>query len=123
MTIRKRTDHWLIFGRTARIISIFGKGKHCSTSVTNWYICTILKKKNSPETSYIFISAGRGEYLQVNALSELLSGFDRETSILGLPSAVLTIPSSLFVNDNSRAMSSSTFLLFKLNTLHKETVH
>ena len=45
MTIRKRTDRWLIFGRTARIISIFGKGKHCCTSVTNWDICNILKKR------------------------------------------------------------------------------
>ena len=48
---------------------------------------------------------------------------EREISI-----QVLNIPSSLFckrvqVNpDKSRAMSTLTFLLLKLNTLHKETL-
>ena len=77
-------------------------------------------------------------YLQVNALGEWIIGIylheftnnEREISIpheaaeCGIENFEFIVSERVQVNsDNSRATSALTFLLFNLNTLHKETLH
>ena len=71
-------------------------------------------------------------YRLTHSASEL-SGFtnnEREISIpheateCGIENFEFIVSERVQVNsDNSRATSALTFLLFKLNTLHKETLH
>ena len=70
-------------------------------------------------------------YLQVNAVSEwiiviYLYEFTNNEREISIPheAAEFIVSELVQVNpDNSWAMSALTFLLFKLNTLHKETLH
>ena len=69
-------------------------------------------------------------YRLTHSASELSTNNEREISIpheaaeCGIENFEFIVSERVQVNsDNSRATSALTFLLFKLNTLHKETLH